>query len=190
MRSFVAIELPDEIKNKLNSLQEQLKSCAADVKWVAAGNIHLTLKFLGEIKEEKQPAIAKILDETVNSKPPFQIEICALGAFPGIDSPRVIWLGIGSGGKETKEIVQELENRFEKIGIPKEGRPFSSHITIGRVRSSLNRQQLVQKLKEAENKIRRVNLKFNAAKITLFKSALTSKGPIYEVLKEASLKTT
>jgi len=189
MRTFIAIELPSEIKDSLSRLQEELKASNADVKWVEPNNIHLTLKFLGEIDDKKIEKITKIIDDTAREKNKFQMHISSLGTFPKIDFPRVIWVGVDTGDKETKGIADELEEKIAKIGIPKEDRPFSSHITIGRTRSSLNREKLVQDLKN-KAELGGEKLEFYVTKITLFKSTLTPHGPIYEVLKETNLKTT
>lgn len=190
MRTFIAIELPPEIKNSLAELQDQLRSSGADVKWVKPDNIHLTLKFLGEIDQSRLDKISKILEDISREKKSFPLRLASVGAFPKINYPRVIWVGIDAGDSETKEIAKELEAEIAKVGIPKEDRPFSSHITIGRVRSSLNRQNLVQSLMNLENKSGQEILEFRVEKLTLFKSTLTPKGPRYEVLKEAELKTT
>lgn len=188
MRTFIALELPERIKDSLAQLQNQLKASGADVKWVDPNNIHLTLKFLGERDEKKVEKIIQIIDEVAKTKNSFQIHISSLGVFPKIDFPRVVWVGIDKGDNETKEIAKELEEKIAKIGIPKEDRPFSSHITIGRVRSPLKKEKLVQALKDLENNLGRQNLEFEVRRITLFKSTLTPKGPIYEALKEANLK--
>jgi len=190
MRTFIAIELPKEIRDSLANLQDKLKSTGADVKWVEPDNIHLTLKFLGEIDDQKLDKITSILENIAKDKNSFHIFISSIGAFPRISSPRVIWVGIDMGEKETKGIVKALEEKIEKIGIPKEDRPFSSHITIGRTRSALNLQKLAEGLKTLENDLKIKVAEFDVTKITLFKSTLTPKGPIYEVLKETNLKTT
>ena len=186
MRTFIAIALPQEMRDYLACIQAELKKCQADVKWVQPENIHLTLKFLGERDEKKIERIKEILQETVREKAYFVLHLCNIGAFPKIDFPRVIWVGIDKGDKETKALALELEDKIAKLGIPKEDKPFSSHITIARIRSPANRESLVQELKRTptlEGK------EFLVTKITLYKSTLTPKGPIYEVLKEASLKT-
>lgn len=188
MRTFIAIELPQEIKDFLSRLQTELKATQADVKWVAPENIHLTLKFLGEIDDKKLTQIIEIIDDTAKGKDKFRICISSLGAFPKIDFPRVIWVGIETGDKEIKEIAGGLEEKIAKTGIPKEDRPFSSHITIGRTRSTLNREKLVGYLKN-KSELGGEKLEFYVTKVTLFKSTLTPKGPLYEALKEASLKT-
>lgn len=189
MRTFIAIELPNEIKEYLNSIQERLKKTGADVKWVEPQNIHLTLKFLGEIKEKKLESISKIMEEVTKDKKEFIIQLSSLGVFPKIEFPRVIWVGISQGQDQTTQIAQELEEKLSLLGIPKEKRPFLSHITIGRVRSSLNRKELVCEIKNLQNNFKDNKLEFIAKKIILFKSTLTSGGPIYEALKEINLAT-
>lgn len=190
MRTFIAIELPQEVRGSLSQLQNQLKTTGADVKWVEPKNIHLTLKFLGDIDDERLDKIKTILEDTVENKNTYLLRLSSIGAYPKINYPRVIWIGAEEGDNQTQEIAKILEEKISKIGIPKETRPYSSHITIGRVRSSLNRQKLVWNLCALENKLSEENLEFWVNKITLFKSTLTPKGPIYEVLKEVNLKTT
>ena len=190
MRTFIAIELPKQIKEQLAELEEQLKETSADVKWVQPENIHLTLKFLGEIDEEKTQKITGIMTAVAKDNPAFTINISSLGAFPKIEYPRVIWVGVDKGDKETKEIAHNLEEKIEKLGIPKEERAFSSHITLGRVRSPTNRGGLVQKLRELTAAVTEKSMEFPVAGITLFKSTLQPAGPIYEALKTASLKAT
>jgi 2'-5' RNA ligase len=185
MRTFIAIELPEEIKDALAKLQDKLKDSQADVKWVKPENIHLTLKFTGEIDDEQLTELTKILEKTAGNNSSFQIRLSSVGVFPKINFPRVIWVGMGKGGNETKAIAEDLEERISLIGIPKEKRPFSCHITIGRVRSSLNRDKLVNSLKAVDSLERK---EFTVKKITLFKSTLTPKGPAYEILKAVNLK--
>lgn len=188
MRAFIAIGLPQEIKESLTQLQQELKATQADVKWVRPDNIHLTLKFLGEIDDTALEKITDIINGVAGKISAFKLRINSLGAFPKIDSPRVIWVGVDAGDKEVKEIATQLEGKIEKLGIPKEDRPFSSHITIGRTKSGLNRQNLVGVLKDKFD-LGGKNLEFFASKITLFKSTLSPKGPTYEILKEVNLKT-
>jgi len=190
MRTFIAIELPDQIKSSLTKLVEQLKTTGADVKWVQPQNIHLTLKFLGERDDKKVKQITEILDEVAKNHKAFEIQINSLGAFPNLNSPRVIWVGLDKGDTETKEIAKDLEDLICKVGIPKEDRAFSSHITIGRTRSPMGKEKLTQAITILGEKVGKENLIFTAGTITLFKSTLTPKGPIYEALKVASLKTT
>lgn len=188
MRAFIAIELPQIIRTALSKLQERLKQSGADVKWVEPRNIHLTLKFLGEIDEGQLGRIAQAMENTTAGKNAFSMRISSLGAFPKISFPRVIWVGITSGDGETKEIAGILEEKIQQLGIPKEKRQFSTHITIGRIRSAKNRETLVSLLNELTGSLVNLTLEFPVAGITLFKSTLSSGGPTYEALKNASLK--
>lgn len=188
MRAFIAIELPQIIKTALAKLQEQLKQSGADVKWVEPQNIHLTLKFLGEINQEQLVLIKQIIDDTARDRKTFPASISSLRAFPKINFPRVIWAGISPGDNETKEIVRDLEEKIQKLGIPKEERPFAAHITLGRVRSLKNKEKLVQALNSLTPDLSAQPIEFPVLKITLFKSTLSPKGPSYEAIQEASLK--
>lgn len=187
MRAFIAIELPEETRDKLSALQQELKASGADVKWVRPENIHLTLKFLGEINEKQVELIKGIIDTAAGKRRAFRVRVSSLGAFPRIESPRVVWIDIEEGDEEVKGIAAELQENISWAGIPKEERPFSSHITIGRIRSPINRDKLVRCLKDKTD-LGGKNMEFYAGKITLFKSTLTPKGPLYETLKEANLK--
>ncbi|MCX5697614.1 MAG: RNA 2',3'-cyclic phosphodiesterase [Candidatus Omnitrophica bacterium] len=188
MRTFIAIELPPDIKESLGKLQAGLKQTGADVKWVNPDNIHLTLKFLGEVDDKKIIEIENILGEVAKSSKSFYINPCSIGVFPKIEFPKVIWIGIDKGDSETKVIAGKLEQSLAQIGIPKEDRPFSSHITIGRTKSFLKRDKLIQELKNLEGKIAGKFREFPVTKLTLFKSTLTPKGPIYEILSHTELK--
>ncbi|MBI4981658.1 MAG: RNA 2',3'-cyclic phosphodiesterase [Candidatus Omnitrophica bacterium] len=188
MRAFIAIELPAEIKSALASLQTQLKTANADVNWVLEKNIHLTLKFLGERDEKKVNSCIEVLSKVANNHNPFTISFSSLGAFPNTTSPRVIWIGISKGETQIKKIAQELEEEIFHAGIPKETREFSSHITLGRTRSSINLNKLSEILKTLGNNSAG-NLEVVVKKLTLFKSTLRPKGPLYEIYKEANLKT-
>jgi RNA 2',3'-cyclic 3'-phosphodiesterase len=188
MRAFIAIDLPPEIKDYLGRIEERLKASGADVKWVSPANIHLTLKFLGEIDEQKKAALIGIIEDIAKDKTAFSLRLSSAGAFPDIKYPRVIWIGIDEGNAEVLKIAEELEEKIEKIGIPKETREFSSHITIGRVKSGLNRLKLAEGIAGIDQELGGKHLELPVGKITLFKSTLSSKGPAYEPLHETSLR--
>jgi 2'-5' RNA ligase len=187
MRSFIAINLPQETKNLLAGIQERLKKTQLTAKWVLPGNLHLTLKFLGEINEEQYGKILGILETVANNQATFLLKITSLGAFPRIISPRIIWVGIEKGKEETEKIAKELEEQIEKIGIPKEERGFSSHITLARVKSISNRKGFTEELNKLALAFPQ-DLEFKVDKISLMKSSLSIKGPTYEILKEVNLK--
>ena len=127
MRAFIAIELPEEIKTILSNLQNELKQARADVKWVKPENIHLTLKFLGEIEQDLIKEIQPILEEIAQKKPCFSLYLSSLGAFPKLQYPRVIWISL-TNDQAVIEIAKDLEKELLRIGLAAESRPFSSHI--------------------------------------------------------------
>ena len=122
MRSFIAIELTNEIKDELAQIQARLKYSGADVKWVEKNNIHLTLKFLGEVSEDKIKTVVSILDDIAKGSKPFEMTIRDIGAFPKIDYPRVVWVGLDKGASESKEIVQRIEEELERSGFERESK--------------------------------------------------------------------
>lgn len=185
VRSFIAIELTKEFKDKLSKIQDELRKSNADVKWVEPENIHLTLRFLGNVEEKKLEDIKRILERVSEKHPRFSMELSGTGCFPKMSLPRVIWIGIEKGKEELSKIFLELEDELENIGFKREKRGFSAHITIGRVRTPLNRIRLVEEIKKTSS-LPKLNSPVN--KITLFKSTLTPKGPIYEILHEVNLK--
>ncbi|MCM8797431.1 MAG: RNA 2',3'-cyclic phosphodiesterase [Candidatus Omnitrophica bacterium] len=188
MRTFIAIAFPETIRDYLKEVLERLKATGADVKWVSPENIHLTLKFLGEVDAEKTEKIALIMETIAKDTPCFRMSLSSLGAFPKIDYPRVIWMGVDKGGKECKEIAMVLEDKIAKLGITRQDRPFSSHITVGRLRSYTHRERLIQELRNPTIPATGKNPEFSVGQITLFKSTLTPAGPIYEPLKTVNLK--
>ncbi|MCQ9206380.1 MAG: RNA 2',3'-cyclic phosphodiesterase [Omnitrophica bacterium] len=183
MRTFVALELSDAVRAELERLQGKLGQVDADVKWVAPRNIHLTLKFLGDVEEGRIDEIKNALTRISSGEKAFEISLFRPGAFPGLDRPRVLWVGIDKGCAQVEKIASSAEEELEKIGFPKEKRPMSAHLTLGRVKSGKNKDALKEKILSLE--VRPVTSQINH--ITLFQSTLTPKGPIYSVLHKATL---
>jgi len=183
MRTFFAIELTDEVRKELSSIQERLIEANADIKWVKPENIHLTLKFLGDINESQVEKIKSILDETAKNHKAFKSSLFKIGAFPKLEYPRVIWVGIDENCSIIEEIAIKIDDACEKLGFQKEERQFSAHLTVGRVRSSKNKAVLREKILSTE--IRPIS--FPVTKLTLFQSTLTPQGPVYTSLHESQL---
>jgi len=185
MRTFIAIDLNEENVEKIAGLQSELKKSDADVKWVEPENIHLTLKFLGEISEEQAGQVKNILDKIASDFRPFEVSLTEIGAFPKLDYPRVIWVGIEKGKKETEEIAKNIEDELEKLGFPKEKRPFAAHLTIGRVRTPKNKERLKTVIQTWNLEHRTSNSQI-VSSVVLYQSKLTPKGPIYTPLHSAN----
>jgi 2'-5' RNA ligase len=189
MRAFIAIGLPTEIKDVLSQIQDKLKTGLPKISWVKPQNLHLTLKFLGEISPGQLDAIKHIITEVSQGIAAFKIKLDDLGVFPDLRQARIIWIGI-SQDTITKQIAGLLETKIADVGITKEKRDFSSHITIGRIKIPLNPVDLERELKKAKNDVVYANMEFNAGGITLFESVLGPSGPAYTVLKEANFTIT
>ena len=181
MRSFIALELSDEARGELSRITEALKEANADVKWMRPGSVHLTLKFLGYVPEEKIGGIAERLKEIARAASSFDIVLDGIGVFPGWNYPRVLWIGVGEGRERVKNLAVQVEKAMALEGFEKEKRPFSSHLTIGRIKRAKNKDELGRIASAIEVRPERSHI----SKITLFKSDLTSKGAIYSSLATA-----
>lgn len=184
IRIFIAIALSDEIREKLRQVTESLKKTDADVKYVEPENAHLTLRFLGYVNEPRLEDIKVALETTLDGITPFEVSFSEIGAFPNVNVPRVVWLGISRGGEELRRIRGRLEESLSRIGIEKEGREYHSHLTVGRVKSGRGRNKLVSWLKS------NVDLEIGSMKVSevvLMESVLKKEGPEYSPLKVVNL---
>ena len=184
IRSFLAIELPKPILRKIEEVQGDLRSTRADVRWVNPEKIHLTLKFFGNIEESKIEPIFKSIEEPIRNTLPFSLEVRGVGAFPHLRNPRVIWMGLVDGREVLVSFQKQIETQLEKIGFQPEDRPFHPHLTLGRMKSSRGKEELVGRMerhKEEEFG------DFQVERVILFKSDLKPSGPIYTLLKEIKL---
>ena len=184
-RTFIAIELNEEVLGALKEVQEYLKKLDVDVRWVNYKNIHLTLKFLGNLSPKKLKSVIEVFPSLFEDFQPFEINITRLGVFPTLQQPRVIWAGVEKNADCLIAIATQVEKGLCRLGFPKEKRGFSPHVTVGRVRSPKNQILLPQALKEY---ILPVELTQTIHQIILFKSTLTSQGPIYDPLSLAQLE--
>jgi RNA 2',3'-cyclic 3'-phosphodiesterase len=183
MRTFIALELSQEVRAELSRLEAEIKKAEADVKWVVPENIHLTLKFLGDVDEDKIGRIKETLDGISSGIKSFEISLFKLGGFPNLNYPRVIWVGIDKGCSEVEKIAALVEAKLAELSFEKEDRPFSAHLTIGRVKSGKNKIAL----KEAISSLSARPASCLISHITLFQSTLTPHGPIYTALHKAAL---
>ena len=145
VRTFISVDVEDPlILDKIERIKETILATNANLKPVERENIHLTLRFLGEIPVALIDEIYKVM-LSVKAEP-FEIEIRGVGAFPRITSPRVIWIGVVEGADKLKEIHKQLETGLRKLGIRPDSKGFEPHITIARVKSARNKQRLIKVL--------------------------------------------
>jgi 2'-5' RNA ligase len=184
IRSFLAIEIPRAIQEKIEEVQKDLRSSYADVRWVNPEKIHLTLKFFGSIEEPKIEPITQSIAGMIRNISPFSLKVRGVGAFPNLKNPRVIWMGLVDGKEVLTYLQKQLEVELEKIGFEPEGRAFHPHLTLGRTRSSKGRVELIGRMEKYQEEEFGV---FRVERIVLFKSDLRPTGPIYTSLKELRL---
>jgi len=183
MRSFIAIDIDESLKNKIVDIQNNIGSKYLKIKFVEPENLHFTLKFLGEIEEKNIEDIYKILQKNLENYKSFEIDLKGLGAFPSFSYIRVLWIGIQDESNSLINIADGLNIDLRKSGFKKE-KKLIPHLTIGRVKFVKDKEKISQILKELQN----VKIgKMVVDRILIKKSVLTSKGPIYSDLKEVRL---
>ncbi len=188
IRSFIAIELPGEVKAALSRLEDELKSRRQpSVKWVDPGSLHLTLKFLGNISAGLVTEITGAIEAAARGIPPFRLEIKGLGAFPNLKGVRVVWVGVSGEIDRLNQFQQRIESTVSPLGFPTEPRPFSAHLTIARLRepASFGDRQAFGELLTATSFEQTYS--FNVGSVNLMKSQLTRQGPIYSRLSSVNL---
>jgi len=180
IRAFLAIELPDALRSGLAQIQEELKRSRADVRWVPVGNIHLTLKFFGNVPDDEIDALAQAARQAAAEAAPLQLQATSAGAFPSPNAPRVVWLGLGGDVLPLTQLFYRLEKAFAALGHLPEGRAFNPHLTLGRVKSPANRDKLARLLV----KLPTVDWPpFEVKELILFQSVLSPQGSKYTALK-------
>jgi len=189
VRSFIAIELPDELKAGLAQLEAQLKlGKPSAVKWVDPSSIHLTLKFLGNIAVDRISAITRAMEEATRELSPFQLKVTGLGVFPNLKRVQVIWVGIGGEVDKLGQLQQRIESNLVPLDFTAESRRFTPHLTLARLRdraSADERQRFGQLI--ASTKFEAIyTIKVDS--VNLMRSQLTREGAIYSRLSSVGLR--
>ena len=188
MRLFIAIELPDSIKQGITRVQEQLKRPGANAGWTRPEGIHLTLKFLGEVPDAKVTEIMQALDGAVRGTGRFQLAVAGAGAFPNAKVPRVLWIGVGGNVDQLGTLQNAVEAAMEKTGFEREARKFSPHLTLARVGERARpdeRQSLGELIAGISFEKTYV---IDVTSVDLVRSQLTRDGAIYTRLNSIKLK--
>jgi len=188
LRLFVAIELPPEVREAVCRITATLKTKVEDVRWINVDGIHITLKFLGSVSSPSVETVEKAIGPLCSAYPSFDLSLGALGAFPGLDRPRVIWAALDGETERLTALQGEIEKRCADIGFPEEKRIYTPHLTLGRVKSYKGSR----KPNTPEEVFRAVNFtdipRFRALSVHLYKSDLTPEGAVYTKLKTFPLK--
>jgi 2'-5' RNA ligase len=185
MRTFISIEIPENIKDNIEKSIGEMKLILSPLKWVDKKNLHITLKFLGWVVDDKADDMIRSVMDLAKGFGSIKINFAGLGVFPNARHPRVIWVGINEGSDRVKELAEKIDARLSSEGYRKEEeREFSPHLTIGRIKKKIDVEPL--------NKFIGGNVMtefggFTADHISVMKSTLRRSGPIYEEIKQIEL---
>lgn len=188
LRTFVAIDLTPTVIKKIIDFQKELGGQIPPIiRWTKKEQIHITLKFIGALKEDQLDSLNTSLIDTVSSMNRFSLSFENAGIFPNMNNPRILWIGIKSS-PELFELVSTLETIFDHYGYAPEKRPFQAHITIGRFKDHITRQDLAffQNVFHSHHPIFHCNQIVD--QLTFYKSTLTPHSPIYEPLTQIRLQ--
>jgi len=184
IRTFIAINLPDSVRERIAEFQAKLKQDRADVKWVRPESIHITLKFLGDVEEEKMDGVAQAVQRSVEGMSAFTVSVEGTGTFPNDRRPRVLWVGVEEGAEKLADLAMNLDRELSGLGFEGEKRKYSAHLTIGRVRSLNRMDGTVESMRalgfEGEA--------FEVRDVVVMKSDLQPTGAVYTALRRINLQ--
>jgi len=184
IRAFLAVPLSEEVRAAALAVQRQLREPWGDkVKWVEEDNLHITLKFLGQVGIEKIERLGDVAEDVAGESSPFAVRTGGVGAFPSVKQVRVLWYGVKEGGAELTALASALERSIQQLGFEVEGR-FHPHVTLGRVRRESEGLAPAWQATEAQNEGPSMQVKH----FVLMQSVLTKGGPTYHVRREFDLK--
>jgi 2'-5' RNA ligase len=188
LRTFIAVDIGKAIRGRAVALQEALARSGTDVKWVEPDNLHVTLLFLGEVEDRDVPAVCRVVADCAGELPPFALQVATAGCFPNPRRPRILWVGVGRGTQELVALHDALEPPLLELGCyRREDRPYTPHITLGRVKSDRPTDRLAQALaKQAGWDGGEIDVR----EVLVMSSELRPQGPVYTVLSRGKLGTT
>ncbi len=184
VRSFVRLGIGADVRHRMAEVQQRLQAAKASVRWVAAENLHVTLKFLGDIAEDRVSEVLDALGRAAENVEPFAMCAGGLGAFPNLRRPRVVWAGVGDGAEQATKLAEAVERELRSLGFQREKRPFSAHITLGRVKSFVGASALTGLIREhADAEFGTIGVD----EIALMQSDLRPSGAVYSLLGQMPL---
>jgi 2'-5' RNA ligase len=183
-RLFSAVELPPALREQLAEVQARFQAGVprGSVRWVRPASIHVTLKFYGSVKADKVPAIEAGLERAARQVPPIQLSVQGLGVFPRPAKPQVIWVGLQGDLGPLQQLAAAVEAEATALGFPAETRPFTPHLTLGRVQSGLRPEALKQLLNFLQQADVQALGDFRPETLNLMRSELRPTGSVYERL--------
>jgi len=184
MRTFIAIEIPEEIKRQMTEVQNGLRNSGVDASWPRPEGIHLTIKFLGEVPEVKLPEIMSSLRSAAQGTDVFRLEVAGAGAFPNAKAARVVWVGFSGDVDQLGRLQETVEKAMTDIGFAREERKFTPHLTLGRIKYIRSREVWLKAL----DGIKDVQIAgFDVHAVSLMKSELKRSGAVYTEMGRVEL---
>lgn len=184
MRTFIAIEIPNEIKKEMAEAQSRLRGSSVEASWTRPEGIHLTLKFLGEVEESRMPEIMNALTSAVQGMGRFRLEMTGVGAFPNPKSARVVWIGVSGDIERLITLQSSVEEAMAGLGTEREDRKFTPHLTLGRIKYIRSRDAWVSALDSMKD----IRLSgFDVDAVSLMKSELKRTGAVYTEIGRVEL---
>lgn len=182
LRLFVACELPDDVRESIGEIIDQLRERSGSaVRWVRPEGVHITLKFLGEVPQRQLPAVKMALHEAVTRHQPFNLEFSNIGMFGGREGLRIMWVGIAGDVLRLEALVRDVNTALAVVGFQPEKRPFRPHLTLGRVRDEISTRQRA----EIEVAVGRQDVPpcgWRTTHVSLMRSRLLPTGARYDVM--------
>ena len=187
MRLFIAVDISERSRTLLhkkvcrfqNNIEQKLK-------WTAPEKWHLTLKFLGETKKDKVSLISELIASSLLDLQQFTIQFDHIGAFPGLNYPRIIYVGLDNGEAELQKIHSNLEEQLSTSGFEKDNRKYKPHLTLARTSNNTDKEKLADNIKHLK-KSKNINIHSSIKAVHLYESKLMAEGPLYKKVRSFSL---
>ena len=189
LRLFLAIDIPFRVRETITAIQNRLKTLGFKISLVRPGNIHLTLKFLGDIPLGQVANIKKSVSEAVDSISVFEVALDGVGVFPNLKKPRVLWVGLKDPHKHLNVLQENIDAKMMKLGFPGERKNFAPHLTLARIKHAKGKiKESFEDLKREVESVPLMDSKFfQVDSVRLIQSELTPKGSIYTILEKFPL---
>lgn len=182
LRTFIALELPAAVRNRLVALQEELADSAEGVKWVEPDNLHVTMLFLGDVRQNDLAEICPAVNRVAQGHAPFSMKVAGVGGFPNLRRPRTLWVGVSEGADAVRTLHADLEDVLLELGqYRREARPFTPHVTLGRLKGG-EALRLPPRADDWSAGVAPVH------EVLVMGSDLTPQGPVYSILSRGRLR--
>jgi 2'-5' RNA ligase len=185
LRTFIAVSISPSVLSSIEKMMRTIQANVEGVHWVEPKNLHITLKFLGDVPLNDLPQLIRAVTQSVEKTPSFDLVFHGFGVFPSRESPKTIWIGCREGSEELGRIAERINEGLIPLGFPREARRFSAHLTIGRIKRAVQCSPLMSLFDEQQN---RSFGSCSVSEVQIFSSELTRRGSIYDELAAIPLQ--